>query len=362
MSRLINVRRDVSDSFYRYKMEPIQTKVEGKGNGIKTVVPNLSQVAQQLERPGSYVIKFFGFELGAQTNIDPKDDRWIINGAHESAKLQDLLDIFIKKFVLCHKCKNPETRVEIKDERITLDCKACGVRSAVDLRHKLSGFILKTQATSKKTKKDKAERRAARIAKQNGTANGNGSEDDDKSDNSGDKENGDSGSADGDANENDIASDDDAFTRKIKAEAQELKNAEKEVKDDEWAVDMSEEAVKARQQNLPGEFKQKLVLNGDDEDEDGEGGNTVYDQLAEWIEQQAEEKGSLDKVDDLEIYVKAKELGIESKHRTVLVLACTIFDDKIIAQIPKRAGMLKKVFIKSPPSCACLISHSDTTH
>lgn len=346
MSRLINVRRDVSDNFYRYKMEPIQTKVEGKGNGIKTVVPNLTVVAQQLERPGSYLIKFFGFELGAQTNIDPKDDRWIINGAHESTKLQDLLDVFIKKFVLCHKCKNPETRVEIKDDRITLDCKACGVRSAVDLRHKLSGFILKTQATSKKTKKDKAERRAARIAKQNGQANGNGSDDEEKSDNSADKENGDSGSADGDnGNGNDIASDDDAFTRKIKAEAQELKKEEKEVKDHEWAVDMSEEAVKARQQQLPGEFKQKLVLNGDDEDEEAEGGNSVYDQLAEWIEEQAAAKGSLAKVEDVDVYLKAKDLGIESKHRTVLVLACTLFDQNIIDQIPKRAGLLKKVCI-----------------
>ena len=38
---LINVRRDVSDNFYRYKMERLQTKIEGKGNGIKTVVVNL---------------------------------------------------------------------------------------------------------------------------------------------------------------------------------------------------------------------------------------------------------------------------------------------------------------------------------
>lgn len=343
MAGLVNVRRDVSDSFYRYKMERLQTKVEGKGNGIKTVVVNLTSVAQSLDRPGAYLIKFFGFELGAQTNIDPKDDRWIINGAHESAKLQDLLDIFIKKFVLCHKCKNPETRTEIKDERIYLDCKACGVRSDVDLRHKLSGFILKTQTTGKKGKKDKAARRAARNAKQNGHANGKGSDDDDRSDNSGDKENGDSGSANGDAN-GDIASDDDAFTRKIKAEAQDIKQVALEVKDDEWAVDMSEEAVKARQQNLPDEFKQKLVINGDDEDEDGEGGgNTVYDQLGDWIQEQIGAKGGVDKVEDLEIYVKAKELGIEGKHRTVQVLVLTLFDEHILTQIPKRAGMLAKV-------------------
>ena len=91
------------------------------------------------------VIKYFGFELGAQTTTNPADDRWIINGAHEAAKLQDYLDGFILKFVLCKKCKNPETDVMIKDDTITLDCKACGQRSDVDPRLKLSSFILKNE-------------------------------------------------------------------------------------------------------------------------------------------------------------------------------------------------------------------------
>lgn len=338
MASLVNVRRDVSDPFYRYKMERLQTKIEGKGNGIKTVVVNLSSVAQSLARPGSYLIKYFGFELGAQTNLDPADDRWIINGAHEANKLQELLDGFISKFVLCKKCKNPETDVHIKDGRITLDCKACGQRTEVDLRLKLSGFMLKN--VPKKTKKDKAERRAARKAKQNGKGEENGSGGDDNSDQA---------SPNGD--DKGIESDDDALTRKIKTEAQVLENKAVEVKDDDWAVDMSEEAVKARQQQLPGEFKQKLVLNGDDEDEEGEGGgNTVYDQLGTWIQEQAEQKGGVANVDDIDIYVKAKELGIEAKHRTVLVLVQTIFDENICAQIGKRAPMLKRVcFEASPP-------------
>jgi translation initiation factor 5 len=328
---LINVRRDVTDAFYRYKMERLQTKIEGKGNGIKTVVVNLSSVAQSLARPGSYVIKFFGFELGAQTNIDPPDDRWIINGAHDSAKLQDHLDGFINKFVLCKKCKNPETDVVIKDEHILLDCKACGQRTDVDLRHKLSSFILKNQP--KKGKKDKAERKAARKAKQNGTAKENGH-------NSG----GDEGSEHG-SNENgdkDAEGGSDDEFQKVKADADEAAE-EVETKDIEWAVDMSAEAVKARQASLPGEFKQKMSL-GDDDDEEGEGGgNTVYDQLGTWIQDQAEEKGDIDNVDSIEVYKKAKELGIEAKHRTVLVLVQTLFDDKVCAQIPKRASMLKQV-------------------
>lgn len=53
--------------------------------------------------------KYFGCELGAQTQMDTKLGRYIVNGAHESAKLQDILDGFIKKFVLCPGCDNPET-------------------------------------------------------------------------------------------------------------------------------------------------------------------------------------------------------------------------------------------------------------
>lgn len=332
----VNIRRDVSDPFYRYKMEKIQSKIEGKGNGIKTVIVNLSSVAASLARPGAYVIKYFGFELGAQTNTNPADDRWIINGAHEASKLQDYLDGFITKFVLCKKCKNPETDVVIKDGRIVLDCKACGQRSDVDLRLKLSGFILKNQP--KKGKKDKAAKKEARRAKENGNTDGkeNGNA-------SGSENNSEHGSNDN----GDVAIEagsDDELTRRIKAEAQEIEQPA-EVKDDEWTVDMSAEAVKARQQQLPDDLKQKLVLGGgEDDEEDGEGGgNSSYDQLGSWIISEAEEKGGVSKVDDLDIYVKAKELGIEAKHRTLLVLVQTVFDDEIVKQIPKRSGMLKKM-------------------
>lgn len=333
---LVNVRRDVTDPFYRYKMERLQTKIEGKGNGIKTVVVNLSSVAQSLARPGSYLIKYFGFELGAQTNIDPPDDRWIINGAHDAPKLQEYLDGFISRFVLCKKCKNPETDVHVKDDHIVLDCKACGQRTDVDLRLKLSGFILKN--TPKKGKKDKAERKAARRAKQNG-------KNPDKENGSGGDSNSDQPSPNGDDKNLGYASDDDAMTRKIKTEAQGIMDdGEIEVKDDDWAVDMSAEAVRARQQSLPDEFKQKLVLNADDDDEEGEGGGpTIYDQLGVWIQDQAKEKGGINKVDDIGIYLKAKELGIETKHRTVLVLVQTVFDENITSQIGKRASMLKQV-------------------
>ena len=286
------------------------------------------------------VIKYFGFELGAQTNTNPADDRWIINGAHEASKLQDYLDGFISKFVLCKKCKNPETDVVIKDGHILLDCKACGQRSSVDLRLKLSSFILKNQP--KKGKKDKSDKKARKAkAKENGDIeqNGNG--------------NGHAGSADSnsdnaDADEGDLgieAGSDDELTRRINAEAKDL-DLPAEVKDDEWAVDVSEEAVRARAKELPDDLKQKLAFDEGDEDGEGEGnGNSVYDQLGSWVITTAEQKSSgVGEVDDVDIYIKAKELGIEAKHKTLTVLAQTVFDEDIVTQIPKRASMLKKVY------------------
>ncbi|KAL5333923.1 domain found in IF2B/IF5-domain-containing protein [Aspergillus crustosus] len=319
----INIRRDVTDPFYRYKMEPLHSKIEGKGNGIKTVVVNLNSVAQSLSRPPAYVIKYFGFELGAQANAKPTDDRWIINGAHDARKLQDYLDGFISKFVLCKKCKNPETDVTIKDEKITLDCKACGQRSDVDPRLKLSTFIIRNQTSGKGGKKSKKSRRERNKDKDaNGETNGSPGE-----------SNSDNGDENGDGA--DAQSDDDEFTRL----AQKLQ-ADKEVADDQWAFDVSEEAVRARAKELPDDLKRTLVIDDDDEGADGP---SAYDELGSWIIATAEEKGGVSNVEDVEIYLKAKELGIESKNKTLAVLAQTIFDDKIAKQVEDRAPLLKKL-------------------
>ncbi|KAI9369612.1 domain found in IF2B/IF5-domain-containing protein [Aspergillus egyptiacus] len=326
----INIRRDVTDPFYRYKMEPLQSKIEGKGNGIKTVVVNLNSVAQSLSRPPAYVIKYFGFELGAQANAKPTDDRWIINGAHDSRKLQDYLDGFIGKFVLCKKCKNPETDVIIKDEKIILDCKACGQRSDVDPRLKLSTFILRNN-TAGKGKKDKSSKKSRRERNKEKEANGeNGSPGDSNSDN-GDGENGDVPAANSD----------DELTRRINSEAQRIE-AEEEIEDDNWAVDVSEEAVRARAKELPDDLKRTLVLE-DADDDAGADGPSAYDELGSWIIKSASEKGGVTKVEDVEIYLKAKEYGIETKHKTLAVLAQTIFDEKIAKQIEPRAPLLKKM-------------------
>jgi translation initiation factor 5 len=95
-----------------------------------------------------------------------------VNGAHDTTKLAALLENFIKKYVQCYGCGNPETEVVItKTQLITLKCAACGYLSDVDMRDKLTTFILKNPPEQKKGgKKDRALRRAEKERLKEGEA------------------------------------------------------------------------------------------------------------------------------------------------------------------------------------------------
>ena len=152
MAQIINIAgaQAIDDPEYRYKMPRIIGKVEGRGNGIKTAIPNMVDVASSLHRPPGEVTKFFGCELGAQTTYNDDTERSIVNGAHETRVLQDKLSVYIEKFVLCPACKLPETSYKIKHEIIYHNCLACGAREPCDMQHKLTTYILKQHKIEKK--------------------------------------------------------------------------------------------------------------------------------------------------------------------------------------------------------------------
>lgn len=302
---VVNIRRDVDDNFYRYRMPLLQTKIEGRGNGIKTVISNMGDVARALSRPATYPTKFFGCELGAQTTFDEKNERYIVNGAHQADHLRKLLDDFIDKFVLCGSCKNPETDLKItKDGMILRDCKACGARSDVDMRHKLTTFITKNPPPKKK----KGSKSQGNTADDGNTAGGGGS--------------------------------DDELTQRINAEAADIPTAD-QVKnvDDQWSVDTSEEAVKARVKALEGNMVSSLTL-GDDEEEDED---SPYNLFGLWLV--ANRKGGEEgrEATAAEVFKKAQELGIDKKHKAVQVLIQGLFTEDAVNELKKYGPVVAKM-------------------
>jgi translation initiation factor 5 len=149
----------VEDPSYRYKMPRIQGKVEGRGNGIKTVLTNVTDVGLALNREAPEITKFFGCELGSQTTYSAETDRAIVNGSHTDRDLQQHLSRYIENFVLCKSCRLPETYYKIKTGIISQKCNACGAKHPVDMTHKLTTFMLachkKQRESSKSDKKDK---------------------------------------------------------------------------------------------------------------------------------------------------------------------------------------------------------------
>ena len=128
-------------------------KIEGRGNGIKTVIPNITEVGLALHRPPGEINKFFGCELGAQSSYAVETDRAVVNGAHSDAVLMNMIHRYIEKFVICPQCGLPETVYKIKSEVIWHQCAACGAKEMVDMGHKLCTYIL---AQNKKAKKEAA--------------------------------------------------------------------------------------------------------------------------------------------------------------------------------------------------------------
>jgi len=140
---MLNIN-STSDEHYRYKMPEIEAKIESRGNGIKTLIPNLSKVSKAISRPTKYTTKYLAFELGSMAKIDEQLDRYLIMGAHPPEKLQAVIYKFIENYVLCHSCKNPETRIVVEGKKMaSLSCAACGATSPLDPKQQIVQFIIK---------------------------------------------------------------------------------------------------------------------------------------------------------------------------------------------------------------------------
>ncbi|KAF8981738.1 hypothetical protein BGZ46_002356 [Entomortierella lignicola] len=316
----LNIGGQSDDAFYRYKMPRLVSKIEGKGNGIKTVIPNMSDIARALSRPSTYPTKYFGCELGAQVKCDEKTDRYIVNGAHDAAKLQQLLNGFIQKFVLCPSCGNPETDIIVdKTSTIQMYCNACGRRNKGENVHKLATYIVKNppvnSAYGKKSKADKADKKS----KKNGATTPPEEDEEDR---------------------------DDDFTKKIKEEAAAIPDADhyQSALGDGWSVDTSAEGAAARMKELEGNVKTQLTLDDDDEDVDGE---NPYELFGIYLEENP-------KATDDQILEKAAELNITTKSRAATVLVQCIFTDDMAREIKTRASLLQKFVVNEKNQKAVL--------
>lgn len=130
------------DIYYRYKMPPVVTKIEGSGNGIKTVFPNILDVCEAINRPSDVLMKFFQFECGAQRTVSRDQKCWLM-GQFTQDRIQKVLDDFVVKYVLCDSCRSPETNFVVEGKRtLSSHCAACGRARTMKDIHRVDTFMI----------------------------------------------------------------------------------------------------------------------------------------------------------------------------------------------------------------------------
>jgi len=281
-------------------MPKLSAKIEGKGNGVRTVIVNVTDIAKALYRKPIYVTKFFGCELGTLVHVDEKNDRYIINGAHEAAKLQELLHGFIKKFVLCQNCGNPETALTVKSKAgiVTTTCKACGNRGELDLRHRLTQYIIKNPPVEDSTTSAGKPR-----GKKSKKANANDAKSDDEDERS--------------------------------PGLDDSRNSPEFSDDDDWGEDVTEEAQQERMKELSS-MARSLAMSADIEKSETERANIFFKHIV-----QLKLEGSFSTMAS-DLFLESERLGLGC--RAVVVVAEVLLSDSssIVSDIEK----YKSVFTK----------------
>jgi translation initiation factor 2 subunit 2 len=104
-------------------------KVKGHHEGIRTIVTNFSQIATCARRDSSHLIKYLSKELASQCEIS--GDRLILSRKLSSKDINDKIEKYFQKYVICTKCKKPDTELDYEGPRLFVRCLACGEKHEV---------------------------------------------------------------------------------------------------------------------------------------------------------------------------------------------------------------------------------------
>ena len=104
-------------------------KVKGHHEGTKTLITNFAQVVTCLRRNADHVMKFLNKELASSSEL--KGDRLILSRKLPSKEINKKIEKYVNLFVLCPKCKKPDTELDEDKGKAFLRCLACGEKHEV---------------------------------------------------------------------------------------------------------------------------------------------------------------------------------------------------------------------------------------
>jgi translation initiation factor 2 subunit 2 len=95
--------------------------------GNRTIIQNFGEIAAAMNRDPQHILKFLLRELGTAGNIE--GNRAIMQGKFTHYLINDRIEDYVKRFIMCHECNGPDTRIIREDRIFILKCEACGAKA-----------------------------------------------------------------------------------------------------------------------------------------------------------------------------------------------------------------------------------------
>ncbi len=107
----------------RFELPTVDSIVQGK----QTIWKNFSKCAKDLKREELQMYKFMMKEISTSSTI--VNGTLVLNGIFNNQKMNQILEKYLKFFVLCSACKKPDTEIVVQNNVKILKCTACGAIS-----------------------------------------------------------------------------------------------------------------------------------------------------------------------------------------------------------------------------------------
>jgi translation initiation factor 2 subunit 2 len=95
--------------------------------GNRTIIQNFGEVTDAMNRDPQHVLKFLLRELGTAGNLE--GNRAIMQGKFTHYLINERMDDYVKRFIMCHECNRPDTKIIREDRIFILKCEACGAKA-----------------------------------------------------------------------------------------------------------------------------------------------------------------------------------------------------------------------------------------
>jgi len=115
----------VSENFERWEIPKVNCQIIG----TKTVLSNFLQICSYIRRECNHFAKFLSKELAAFSKIE--NERLIFNRKISQFQMQEKINLYVNKFVICQECKKPDTELIKQDGFLFIHCLACGAKHSL---------------------------------------------------------------------------------------------------------------------------------------------------------------------------------------------------------------------------------------